>query len=77
MELDFRKKSRRDKIMHSKSLDAADERDRSQGIGRIKRLSHLMDVTNRCLPDGRKGMQRPGKIENVLEKIHARARKIL
>ena len=31
----------------------------------------------RCLPDGRKEMQRPGKTENVYEKIHARARKVL
>ena len=31
----------------------------------------------RCLPDGRKGMQSPGKIENIKEKIHARARKML
>ena len=31
----------------------------------------------RCLPDGTKGMQRPGKIENVKKKIHARARNVL
>ena len=31
----------------------------------------------RCLPDGKKGMRRPGKVENVKKKIHARARKVL
>ena len=31
----------------------------------------------RCLPDGRKEMQRPGKIKNMKKKIHARARKML
>ena len=37
-----------------------------------------MDGNNgRCLADGRKGMQRPGLIENVLEKILARAGKVL
>ena len=41
-------------------------------------LSYLMDENNvRRLPDGRKGMQRPGDIETVYEKIHARARKVL
>ena len=40
-------------------------------------FSHLVDGNNRkCLPDGRKGMQSPGKIENV-KKIHAIARKVL
>ena len=36
-----------------------------------------MHGNNRCLPDGTKGMQRPGKIENVKKKIHARARNVL
>ena len=38
-----------------------------------------MDVNNgRCLSDGRKRMQSPGKIENVKKKkIHAKARKVL
>ena len=36
-----------------------------------------MDGKDRtCLPYQRKGMQRPGKIENVWKKIHARARKL-
>ena len=41
-------------------------------------LSHLMDGNNRrCLPDERKEIQRPGKIENVKKKIHSRARKVV
>ena len=37
-----------------------------------------MDGNNRkCLSGGKEGMQRPGKIENVLEKIYARGRKVL
>ena len=31
----------------------------------------------RCLPDGRKGMRRPGEIEDVKKKIHAREGKVL
>ena len=31
----------------------------------------------RCFPDGRKEMQRPGEIENLLEKIHATPKKML
>ena len=66
MELDSRKKSRRG------------ERDRPEGSKRVERLSHLVDGNNRrCFPDGRKGMQRPGKVEDVKKKIHARARKVL
>ena len=45
---------------------------------RIERLSSLVDGNNRrCLPDGRKGMQSPGEIEDVKKKIHSRARKML
>ena len=37
-----------------------------------------MDGNNeRCLPDGRKGIQSSIKIENVKKKIHARPRKML
>ena len=34
-------------------------------------------LCRRCLPDGRKGMKSPGKIEDVKKKIYARARKVL
>ena len=41
-------------------------------------LSHLRDGNNRrCLPDGRKEMSIPEKIENVRKEIYARARKVL
>ena len=37
-----------------------------------------MDGNNgKCLPEGRKGKQRPGKIKDAKKKIHARARKML
>ena len=45
---------------------------------RVKRLSHHIDGNDgRCLPRGRKRMQRPGKIENVKKKVHAKTRKVL
>ena len=76
MELDSRKKSRRDRMMRSKSFDTQEVRE----IGRKKagesRGFPILYGNNRCLPDGRKGMRRPGEIENV-KKIHARARKML
>ena len=78
MELYCRKKSRQDRMMHSKRFETQEVRDRSERSRRVETLFHLMDGNNRrCLPDGRKGMQSPGKIENVLKKIHARARKVL
>ena len=75
MELDFRKKSKRDRMMRSKSFDTQEVRE----IGRkVERLSHLVYGNNgRCLPDGRKGMRRPEEIEDVKKKIHVRARKML
>ena len=58
MELDSRKKSRRDRMMPSKSFDTHQVRDRPDGSRRVERLSHLVDGNNgTCLPDGRKGMQ--------------------
>ena len=54
MELDFRKKSRRDSIMHSKSFDAQEVRDRPEESRTVEMVSHLMDGNNgKCLPDGR------------------------
>ena len=74
MELDFRKKSRQDRTMRSNSFDTQKVR----GITRrVERLSHFVDENNRrYLPDGRKGMQSPGEIEDVKKKIHVRARKM-
>ena len=78
MELDSRKKSKRDRMRRSKSFDTQVVRDRSEESRRVERLSHFVNENNRrCLPDGRKGMRRPGEIENVKNKIHARARKVL
>ena len=77
MEFDSRKKSRRDRMMHSNSFETQEVREIARSR-RVERLSHLVDGNNRrCLPDGRKGMQSPGKIENVKEKINGRARKML
>ena len=57
MELDSRKKRRRDRMMRSNSFDTQEVRDRPKGTRRVERFSHLMYGNNRrCLPDGRKGM---------------------
>ena len=78
MELDSSKKNRRNRMMRSNSFDTQKVRDRRKGSRTVERLSHLVDGNNRrCLPDGRKGMRRPGEIEDVKKKIHARARKML
>ena len=78
MELDSRKKSRRDRIMRSKSFKTQEVRDRPERSRRVEKLFHLMDGNNRrCLPDGRKGMRRPGEIEDVKKKIHVIARKVI
>ena len=78
MELDSRKKSRRDRIMRSNSFDTQEVREIGRKKAGVERLSHFVDGNNgRCLPDGRKGMQRPVEIEDVKKKIHARARKVL
>ena len=79
MELDSRKKSRHDRMMCSNSFDTQEVRERGpEESRRVERYSHLVDGNNgRCLPDGRKGMRRPGEIEDVKKKIHARARKML
>ena len=78
MELDSRKKSRRDRMMRSNSSDTQEVKDRPEGSRRVERFSHLVYRNKgRCLPDERKGMQSPGKIEDVKKEIHARARKML
>ena len=53
-------------------------RDRPEGSRRVERFSYFVDGNKgRCLLDGRKGMQSPGKIQDVKKKIHAGARKML
>ena len=79
MELDSRKKSRRDRIMRSKNFEPqkVKEISRKEGSRRVERLSNFVDGKNRrCFPGGRKGMQSPGEIEDAKKKIHARARKM-
>ena len=78
MKLDSRK-SRRDRMMHSNSFDMQEVREIDQKVaGELRSFFHFVDGNiGRCLPHGRKGMQSPGKIEDVKKKIHARARKIL
>ena len=64
--------------MRSKSFETQEVRDSLQESRKVDRLSHLIDGNNgRCLPDGQKGMQIPGKIENVEKKIYLGARKVL
>ena len=67
MELDYRKKSTRDRMMRSKSFETQEgERDRPEGSRRVESLFHFMDGNNRrCLSDGKKGMPISGKIENL------------
>ena len=72
MELDSRKKSRRDRMMRSKSFDTQEVRE----IGRKEAGE------SRCFPILWMGIiedvfQMEGKIEKVKKKIHARARKVL
>ena len=78
MELDSRKKSRRDRMMPSNTFEMQEVREIGRKkAGESKGFPILwMGIIRRCLPDGRKGMQSPGKIEDV-KKIHARARKVL
>ena len=75
MELDSRKKKRRNKMMRSNNFDTQEVRE----IGRKEAgESRGFPIHNRrCLPYGRKGMQSPGEIDDVKNKIHATARKVL
>ena len=79
MKLGSRKKSRRDRTMRSKSFDAQEVKEIGQKEAAESRdFSHFINGNNgRCLLEGRKGMQRTGKIEDVKKKIHARASKVL
>ena len=78
MELDSRKKSRRDRMMRSKSFDTQEVREIGRKeAGESRCFPTLYGNNGRCLPDGRKGMRRPEEIKDVKKKIHARARKML
>ena len=57
MELGSRKKTKRNKIIRSKSFETQEMRDRSEGSRRVEKLSNLMDGNNRrCFPDGTDAM---------------------
>ena len=77
MELDSRKKSRRDRMMRSKSFATQKVREicrKEKGESRgfpILRMGIMEDVFQM------EEMQSPGKIKNVKKKIHAIARKML
>ena len=79
MELDSRKKSKRDSMMRSNSFETQEVREIGRKEpGESRGFPILWNGNNgRCLPDGRKGMRRSGKIEDMKKKIHARARKVL
>ena len=66
MELDSKKKRRRDRMMRSNSFDTQEVREIGWKEAGVERLSHPVDGNNRrCLPDGRKGMRTQGEIEDV------------
>ena len=77
MKLNSRKKSRRNKVIRSKSFETQEVKEIGRKEAGESRGFTIDGNNRRCLPDGRKGMQKPGKIENVKKKIHARARKVL
>ena len=77
MELDSRKKRRQDRMMRSKSFDTQKVREIGRKEAGESRGFLVYGNNRRCLPDGNKGMRRPGETENVKKKIHARARKVL
>ena len=74
VELDSRKESRRDRMMRSNSFET--QKVRQIGRKEARKYRGFLIFLRRCFSDGRKIMQRPGKIEYV-KKIHARARKVL
>ena len=65
--------------MRSKSFEMQEVKQIGQKeAGEIERLSHFVYGNNgRDLPDGRKRMQCPEKIENVKKKIYARGSRML
>ena len=77
MELDSRKKSKRDRMMHSKSFETQVVREIGQkkaGESRGFPILWMAIIEDIFQMEGKECS--PGKIENV-KKIHARARKML
>ena len=77
MELDSRKKSRRDRLMRSISFDTQEVREICRKEAGESRGSPILCMGIMEDVFQMEGMQRPGKIEDVKKKIHARARKVL
>ncbi len=80
MELDSRKKRRRDRMMRSNSFDMQEVREiglKEAGESRGFPILCMRIMKDAVFQMERKGMRRPGKIEDVKKKIHARARKML
>ena len=72
MELDSRKKSRRDSMMRSKSFDTQEVREIGQ-----KEAGESRGFPIVCMGIIGEVFQMEGKIEDGKKKIHARARKML
>ena len=75
MELDSRKKSRRDRMMRSNSFDTQEMREIGRKEAGESRGFPILWMGIK--EDGRKRMRSPGEIEDVQKEIHARARKML
>ena len=78
MKLDFRKKSRWDRMMRSNSFDMQEVREIGRKEARESRGFPILclGIKEDVFQMERKGMQSPGKIEDVKKKIHARAREV-
>ena len=78
MELDYRKKSRRDRMMRSNSFEMQEVREIGRKeAGESRGFPILwMGITEDVFQMEGK-MRRPKEIEDVKKKIHARARKML
>ena len=63
----LKKEKRRDRMMRSKSYETHEMREIGwKEAGELRDFPIFLDGNiRRCLPDRRKEMQRPGKIENV------------
>ena len=72
MELDSKKKSRRDRMMRSKRFDTKEVRETSR-----KEAGESRDFPILWMGIIEDVFQMEGKIEDVKKKIHARARKVL
>ena len=78
MELDSRKKSRRDRTMRSKSFVTQEVREIGRKeAGKSRGFPSCGWEQSKMSFRWKKGKRSPGEIEDVKKKIHARARKML